>query len=389
MKKVYQRNGSRNHRLQMLCSISQQLNQEISVNGVVYVAVESIWQTPDIDFVAVLLGEDELGPFRYEGVRGVDDPLALLGQQCNLPLWGVLAQALVHHPQDQAPDYLIVKDIGEEARPQPDEFPWRSRTGSLLIIPLRHIGKTLGAIVIGSRTPNYLSNGALCNYFYTVAGFTTIAIQEAQTRQQSNRWVQHLISLQAFTRTIMRTRQAGNVLALLNDELVDLFGDVQIRIFLVDFPPDEGANALSVPPFTEEIRRGGPALQLCAAPPPNEEERRALWSPELMKLIRWVLAAEQPLFFNPTDPLDESTDLYYRSNGKGVLIPIGEEKATGVIYISAPNRVAPFEESDLIVMRTIANSAAIALDNIQLYQKLEQKIGVSPSPDKWDQAGVT
>jgi hypothetical protein len=31
--------------------------------------------------------------------------------------------------------------------------------------------------------------------------------------------------------------------------------------------------------------------------------------------------------------------------------------------VSAPNRATPFDESDMIVMRTIANSAAIALNN--------------------------
>jgi GAF domain-containing protein len=363
-----------NHHLQMLYSISDQLNQEISLAGVIHLSVESLWQTANIDFVAIVLGEDELGPFRYVGIRGVDNPLTLLGQECSLPLWGLLAQALVNHPPEREPDYLVVQDIEAEARPKLDEFPWASRTGSLMIIPMRHGGKTLGATLIGSNIPHCFGNSALCNYLYTIVRITTIAIQEAQTRQQSNRWVQQLLSLQAFTRTIIRTHEAGSVVALLNDELIDLFGDVLIRIFLVESHTGQGAESLAVPPPAGDTQRGWPALQLYAALPPVEEERRTLWSPEVMKLVKWVLAAEQPLFFNPTDPLDENADLYYRSNGRGVLIPIGEEKTVGVIYISAPDRVAPFEESDLIVMRTIANSAAIAFDNIQLYQKLNQQI---------------
>jgi GAF domain-containing protein len=363
-----------NRHLQMLSTISEQINQETSLTGVVHVAVESIWQSADIDFVAVLLGEDELGPFRYIGLRGVENPLALIGQKSNLPLWGLLAQALVNHPHDNEPDYLMVRDIATEARPEPDEFPWSSRTGSLMIIPMRHSTKTLGAILIGSRIPNYLCSGSLCTYLYTIGKITTIAIQEAQTRQQSNRWVQQLISLQAFTRTIIRTYQADSVLVLLNNELLDLFGDVQIRIFLVGMHIGDGAKALAVPPLTTEMQKGWPSLQLYAALPPTEEERQTLWSSEVMKLVKWVLAAEQPLFFNPADPLDDNADFYYRANGRGVLIPIGEEKSVGVIYISAPTRVAPFEESDLIVMRTIANSAAIAFDNIHLYQKLDQQI---------------
>jgi GAF domain-containing protein len=361
-----------NHHLPMLYTISEQLSQEMSLTGVIHMVVESIWQAAEIDFVAVVLGEDELGPFRYEGIRGVDNPLAFLGQECNLPLWGLLAQALVNHPQERELDYLVVEDMEAEARPKPDGFHWASRTGSLMIIPMRHGGKTLGAILIGSLIPHYLSNGWLCNYLCTATRITTIAIQEVQARHQSTRWLQQLLSLQAFTRTIIRTHETGNVITLLNDELIDLFGDVLIRIFLVESHPGQGAESLSVPSPTEDTYGGWPALQLYAVPPPGEEERQTLWSSEVKKLVRWVLAAEQPLFFNPADPLGENADLYYRSNGRGVLIPIGEEKAVGVIYISAPDRVAPFEESDLIVMRTIANSAAIAFDNIQLYQKLNQ-----------------
>lgn len=359
-----------NHHLQMLYTISEQLNQEMSLTGVIHVVVESIWQAAEIDFIALVLGEDELGPFRYEGIRGVDNPLAFLGQECNLPLWGLLAQALVNHPQEREPDYLVVQDIEAEVRLTPAEFPWASRTGSLMIIPMRRGSKTLGAILIGSLIPCYLGNEPLCSYLYTVARIATIAIQEVQNRHQSTRWLQQLLSLQAFTRTIISTHEIGKVITLLNDELIDLFGDVLIRIFLVEPHTGQGTEFLAVPPPTEDAHHGRPALQLYAALPPGEEERRTLESAEVMKLVRWVLAAEQPLFFNPTDPLDERADLYYRSNGRGVLIPIGEEKAVGVIYISAPERVAPFEESDLIVMRTIANSAAIAFDNIQLYQKL-------------------
>jgi GAF domain-containing protein len=368
LQRSQQRLREQSNHLQMLFQISEQLSQEMSLNGVVNVTVESIWQAAEIDFVAVLLCENELGPFRYAGLRGsVSDPLGILDQECALPLWGVLAQALVNHPQNGEPDYLVIDDIKAEGRPISGEFPWEAQSGCLMVIPMRHGSKTLGAILIGSRIPNYFSDTSLRHYLYAVAGITTRSIQEAQARQQSEQWIKQLISLQTLTRTIIRTHNLGRILEVLHDELADLFGDARIRIFLKSANTISGAEGLEVPGWDEERE-----IQLFAAVPVSQCEREQLWSSGVMELVRWVMAAEQPLFFDPDDTFEETDDLYYRVSGRGLLIPIGEEETMGVLFVAAPNRATPFEESDMIVVRTIAHSAAIAIGNAKLYQQLNQ-----------------
>jgi GAF domain-containing protein len=347
-----------NH-LQMLYDVTAHLNQQLSLDDVIRVAVESIWQAAEIDFVAVVLGEDELGPFRYAGIRGVDDPLSLLDQECAVPLWGILAQALVNRPNQGEPDYLVVQDIAAEARPAPEEFPWKADTGCFMVIPLRHGNKTVGALLLGSRTPCCFSDLSLCHYLYAVAGNTTRAIQETQSRLQSHRWIKQLISLQVFTRTITRSQKLDAILEALNNELVDLFGDVTLRVFLNR--PGNGTTTTTGTEMQFEVSAGAASLELHSLDSIYHDERQFLLSPTVVELIQWVVEAEQPLFFEPSVPLSDADDLYYRSSGRGVLIPIGE--TLGVMMVSAPNRATPFDESDMIVMRTIANSAAIALDH--------------------------
>jgi GAF domain-containing protein len=345
--------------LQMLYDVSAQLNQQLPLNDVIRVAVESIWQAAEIDFVAIILGEDELGPFRYAGVRGIDDPLSVLEHECNVPLWGLLAQALVNRPTQGEPDYLIVQDIAAEGRPRPEEFPWKVESGCFMVIPLRHGIKTVGALLIGSRTPYYFSDSSLCYYLYALAGNTTRAIQERQSRLQSNRWLKQLISLQAFTRSITRIQGIDAILAALKSELEDLFGDVTLRIFL---RPAEKEIPTSTGSMVEANVSGKLIpLQLLGPDPIGVDEHHFLLSLPMMELIRWVMEAEQPLFFEPSTSLADASDLYYRSSGRGILVPVGE--GLGVMIVSAPNRATPFDESDMIVMRTIANSAAIAIDN--------------------------
>lgn len=352
-------------RLQMLYQVTAQLNLETDLAGVMGVTLESLWQAMKVDLVAVILGEDELGPFHVSGIRGVEDPVGMLGQECPVPLWGVLAQALVHHPAKGEADYLVIHDIEAEKRPLPNEFPWPMTQGSLMIVPMRQAGKTLGAFLIGSRQLRYFMADPVCHYICAITGAASCAIQEAQARQQSSRWIKQLISLQSLTRTITRTRRLDSILTVLDTELHDLFGDVDIRIFL-NRPAASGKHGV------EPVSQTPPLLWLYASTPMPNTEKEQLTSSALLELVHWVMQAEQPIFFEPTLHPANMTDFYYRSSGRGLMVPIGEEKPEGVIYLNGPRRNAPFEESDLIVVRTIGNSIAIALGNIDLYTQLHR-----------------
>ncbi|MCB0117190.1 MAG: GAF domain-containing protein [Caldilineaceae bacterium] len=352
--------------LHMLYQVTAQLNRESDLAGVIGVTLESLWHAVDLDFVAILLGDDELGPFHYAGVRGVDDPLAVLGQECELPLWGTLAHALVNHPQDGEPDYLVVDDIEAEARPTPGEFPWQAERGSLMIIPMRQTGRTEGAFLLGSQLRNHFSSEAARHFVYAIAGAAARAIQETQSRRQSVRWINQLISLQSLTHTITKTRDLDTILNVLYSELTDLFGEADIRVVLNHTERHERLLLAATPLDDGRFR-------LFTPQPRSADEDDKMASEDLLALVNWVMEAEQPLFFEPGTHPRDVTDFYYRASGRGLMVPIGEEKPDGVIYLSAPKRATPFEEGDLIVVRTISNSIAIALGAIELYAQLNGK----------------
>ena len=90
-------------------------------------------------------------PFINMGIRGIDNPFGYVGQVCPLPLWGILAHTLVHRPEVGELDCAGIDDMGAEGRPLPEEFPWLPAEGSLLIIPLRGRGSTIGAAVLYAK----------------------------------------------------------------------------------------------------------------------------------------------------------------------------------------------------------------------------------------------
>ena len=333
--------------MDFLCDFAQHFNGEVGSAESINMGVETLWQLPEVDTAALLLGENELGPFQYMGIRGIENPFGYVSQPCPLPLWGVLAYALVHRPESGELDCVAIDDIQAEKRPQSEEFPWLPAQGSLLIFPLRGRGNTIGAAILYAKQPGAFRSSTRRHFLYALVSYISRSLHEARTHEQSLRWVRHLISLQLLTRTMTMAKSIESIQNALCEECRDLFGKVAVHLFL-----SAGDDS---------------ALSLFAGPHINQDEEQFVHSPHLRQLLAWVMEAEQPLFVEPQASRRHPDDLYYQESGHGVLVPIlgiGDQPG-GVLLLVTPMEAHPFDENDLIVIRTIANSASIAIGNRQ------------------------
>lgn len=339
-----------NAQMGFLCDFAQQFNGDVSSAESINIALETLCQLPEIHIVGILLGENELGPFHYAGIRGVDNPPGYVGQTCPLPLWGVLAHALVHQPEIGELDCMAIDDIDAEKRPQQEEFSWLPAQGSLLIIPLRGRGNTIGAVVLYARQPGTFRSLDYRQRLYALVGYISRSVHETRMYDQSLRWARHLVSLQLLTRTMSGVKSIEDIQKVLHEECKDLFGTVAVHLFLRT-PGEELGNRSS--------------LNLFAGPHISQREEEFVHSPHLRQLLAWVMEAEQPLFIEPEASLLRPDDLYYHESGHSVLAPIleTEEQAGGVLLLVTPTTARSFDENDLIVIRTIANSVSVAIGN--------------------------
>ena len=360
---------------EQLQEITAQFKERLSLDDAISMTADIIWQMPEVDFVAVLIGEGELGPYRYVGVRGTENPLALLGQSCTLPLWGVLAQAVVRKPGAGEPDFMLIDDIEQENRPRPEEFPWLPPRGSVMIFPMREENRrAFGAVILGSHTPGALHRPELWRHFSAVVAWATRAIRDALYQEQTTRWVNQLVSLQLFTRKITGLRDVEEILLTLGTELSEMFGEIAVHVFL------ESSNA----GFSEEESQRIPVthvtdysvhLVIYSISRHWMDDEQFVRTPKLLRLVNWVLEAGQPIFYEPAEPIVDPTELYYRDRGHALLVPIASSEngsPIGVIRVSATERVKPFTESDMVVLRTVTNSVATALSNARLYRQLSE-----------------
>ncbi len=341
------------NQMHLLGDFAQQFNGEMSFAEGINVGLDALWHLPEIDAVAALLGEDELGPFQYVGIRGVDDPFAFLGKECPLPLWGTLAHALVHRPAAGELDCLSINNILSEGKPLPEEFPWLPAQGSLLVLPLRGRGKTIGSVILYSRRTDAFQDESRTRFLYAMVVYISRALLESRIHEQSARWMRHLVSLQLLTHTMTGIDSVEGMLHLLREESADMFGAVSVHLFL------HSAHTTA---------NGHTAFRLYSAPHLSQQEERFVHSVDLQRLLSWVLEAEQPLFIDPQETIQSPDALYYRENGHCVLVPIlgSRETGGGVLLMLAPATARPFDEDDLIVVRTIANSASVAIGNHRL-----------------------
>jgi GAF domain-containing protein len=323
--------------IQLLQSVSEHYDAQVNVASVLESGLNAVWEKTQLRFAVVVLGEAELGPYTYRNMRGVSDAWRFVGKICPFPLWGVLARALLPRLDPDEPDYLIIQDIYTAKRPRAEEFPWMPLDGSLMILPLRTQDKVVGAFLLGREAINGFADPELCNDYYALADTTARILQIAQMRQELSERSNQLLSLQLFTKSIASARDFDRLTDILVEGISETFGRVAVLLYMNDrIWSKEIAGYDELPPHVRSI-------------------------------IDWTMQAGQPTFYNPEDGTESLERFYYNESGRALVTPIIRgERTMGVIQIVAIEATRYFEEGDLIVLRTIANSVAIVLESMTL-----------------------
>ncbi len=349
--------------LKLIYDITSQLNDQVSLNQVIELTLDAMWQKAPLSFAVVILGDTELGPYHYHNMRGVADPLRFSGKECPFPLWGVLARALIPQLDPARPDYFIVNDIYAEHRPLPEEFPWMKAEGSLMILPLRIQKTVTGALLLGRSEVNSFSDADLCEDYVEIAKSTARVLQLSQIHQELQERVSQLVGLQLLTRSLTNIKHFDEVLQVLTQSFGEIAGKATVSLILdVRFtqrPHRESRSSLS------EKHGFGTAPLAIYTVPIHENQKAVELSPYLVRLVEWAIQAGQPVFYDPQENSESLEQFYYNESGRGLFVPIvNNDRTIGVLHIVAPDRPQRFDEGDMVILRTIANTVAIMLNHI-------------------------
>lgn len=321
--------------MNLLYRINDLYGTQVSTDRVIETALDAIWQQLPLRFAVVVLGESELGPYRYRKLRGVAEAWHYLNQECPFPLWGILARALLPRLDPNEADYLILNNVAEAKRPLPEEFPWMPLDGSLMVLPLRAEEHVAGAIILGHSHINAFTNQRLCADYYQIAHQTARVLQLAQMHQELNERSNQLLSLQLFTKSIANAHDYDKLVDVIIEGIFEALGRVDVSIILNEQMWHKGVNGNDVIP------------------------------PHVQRIIDWAMQAGQPIFYDPDDTSGSLERFYYNESGHALIVPIvRNERTLGVIQVLAHHNTRRFEDGDLIVLRTIANCTAVILEGM-------------------------
>lgn len=321
---------NRINQIELLQSIAEHYDAQVDIANVLEASLEALWQKVPLRFAAIVLGEAELGPYTYQSLRGVPDGWRFVGKSCPFPLWGVLARALLPRLDPDEPDYLVIQDVQAAKRPRAEEFAWMPLDGSLMILPLRTQDRVVGAIVLGREAIDGFVDPELCQDFHTIAYTVARILQIAQVRHELDERSNQLLSLQLFTKSLTSVHSFEKLIELLMDGISESFGRVGVLVYL-----NERVWSKDVTTYND-------------------------LDPYVRSIIDWTMQAGQPIFYDPDDNTESLERFYYNESGRALVTPIiRNERTLGVIQIVARESMRHFEEGDMIVLRTIANTVAI------------------------------
>jgi len=324
------------HQTDILYTIANQYGETTDIERVLLTVLDAIWQKMSLRFAVIILGETELGPYYYQSMRGVADAWKYVNSICPFPLWGVLARALLPRLNPDEADFLVIKDIVSENLPLAEEFPWLPRNGSLMILPLRADKRTQGAILLGSQGVDAFADETLCADYLAIAHQAARVLQLAQMYHELNERSGQLLSLQLFTKSIATAHNYDKLVDVLVEGIFEAMGRVSVSIIFNDQLWHRTIDGTTVIP------------------------------PQSLRIIDWAMQAGQPIFYDPDDSEGSLERFYYNESGHALVVPIlRNERTQGAIQITTNRTNRRFEEGDMIVLRTIANCAAIILRDIE------------------------
>lgn len=355
-------------RLGILSELTKEVKGKYLLQEVVDVTLDALWRRTTLNFAVLILGEQELGPYYYHGVRGEPAPWRELLGECPFPLSGSLAQAILRRRLPNEPDYLLFDDLSSEC-PTPEEFPWLPRQGSLLFIPLRFGAQTIGALMVGSTQSGNFQDDMLCKDLCDIGNISAEAIRTAQMHHEATTNAEKLVNAQLLTREIVCAKDYVELVNILTTRISDVNCGITAHLYL-----EPSLHHLSEPSFTPiSLSTNDSQLQLITLTETSAEG--APHSSAAMHLLEWSIEAGQPLFYEPNALQTQNDHPFYNESGSAVIVPIADgDRTYGVLHLVDIRGRRKFDESDMIVFRTLTNCAAAAFAKFQLAQDRQNSL---------------
>jgi GAF domain-containing protein/HAMP domain-containing protein len=249
---------------------------------------------------------------------------------------------------------LLVPDVSQEPRYYLPPLPQAQKTRSELAVPMKAKGKVIGVLDVESDHLDAFDESDLV-MLQSLANQAAIAIENARLFDAEQRRAEQFWVISAVGRRITSILDIDEVLVQLVRLIQRAFDYDHVGIALI-----EGDEAV--------YKVGAGELW---------EDSQFQFRPARLKvgqegITGWVAATGEPLLVPDVSQDPRYVWMRDSKTRSELAVPIKTKgEVIGVLDVQS-KRLDAFDESDLVVLQSLANQAAIAIENARLYEQAQQ-----------------
>ncbi|HKZ85583.1 MAG TPA: GAF domain-containing protein [Anaerolineae bacterium] len=252
----------------------------------------------------------------------------------------------------RAGEPLLVPDVRQDSRYVAS--PSASQTRSELAVPIKSRGQSIGVLDVESDRVNAFDESDVA-VVQALANQLGVAIENARLYESEQRRAEQFRVLAEVGRHITSILDVDQLLSQTVQLMSQAFGYYHVGVAMI-----EGEQAI--------YRAGAGALW---------KEHLAQFQPPKLKvgqegITGWVAGSGEPLLVP-----DVSQDSRYvwmegsQTRSELALPILAKDRTIGVLDVQS-DRADAFDQSDLVVLQSLANQLAVAIENARLYEQAQQ-----------------
>ncbi len=337
-------------RFHILTEVIRQITSILDINELFFQVVRLIQKTFDYYHVGIGLIEGDEVVYRVGAGALWDDPsFQFKPGRLKVGSEGVTGWVA------QTGEPALVPDVNQDPR-----YVWMqgSLTRSELVVPIITQGGIIGVLDAQSQQLDGFSQADL-ELMQAIASQTGIAIENARLFSQTERRAEQFRVLSEVSQHLISLTSVDELLGNIARTVKDSFGYLHVGIGLVE--NNEVVSRAEAGAF--------------------EETYRSIRIPLGHGIWGWVAQHGQSLI---SDQLKENWNHeHFAQEGihSHVCVPLKVKNTVIGVMSADSDRVGAFDQSDEIILQTLANQASVAIENVRLHEQ-EKNIAVLEERDR-------
>ena len=342
---LFQAVQRRAEQFRVITQVSHRITSILDIDEVLVEVVHLIQQSFNYDHVAIAMIENDKAVYRVgAGTLWENPDFEFLPRQLKVGEEGITGWvAATGEP-------LLVPDVSQEPR-----YVWMqgSKTRSELTVPIKLKGQVIGVLDVQSERLHAFDESDL-TVLRSLASQAAIAIENARLFVAEQRRAEQFQVISEVGRHMTSILDTDALLEEIVTLIRETFGYYLVDIALIeddDLVVRAGAGH----------RFGEPGFQ----PPKLQVHGKGImaWVARTGKPLLVPNVRLEPRYLSLPDSLQTQSE---------VAVPLKTKTAAiGVLDVQS-HRPGAFDESDLAVLQSLANQAAVAIENAQLYEQARQ-----------------